>query len=109
MDEDENELDCDCVVAEQGMALIPVFSAPGFRKLVDYPIIVEMWDKKQHGRIRRAYQAQFDARERDIIHRWHTKFRVWHVGKGAPAKIQLRNMGTVVPLLQRAVHFFATI
>lgn len=110
--EDDLGLDDDPVPQKQ-LTLAPTLSGELFLHLVQYPIVVEMWEKvnplgsSQSGRKKRAWLAAFTERERHAISRWHQKFRDWYLVKGTPQRIQLRL--STLTLLQKAVHFFATI
>lgn len=92
---------------QTAVRLAPVFSGEQFKKTVDYPVIVEMWEKKNSGRVRRAYLAQFTDDERTTLARYYAKFYKWHLVTGTPVRVMARLK--TVQLLQRAVNFFATI
>lgn len=80
-----------------------------FRRLVDYPIIVEAWDKKgQHGvgRIRRKWLETFTTKERATLGRYYPKLYTWYLVTGTPAQLTGIKPGTL-SLLQRATSFFA--
>lgn len=91
----------------RSFSLLPVFSGEAFRQAVQYPIIVEMWEKRLYGRVKRAWLATFTEKERNKISRYHAKFHRWHLVTGTPEKVscQLKTL----ELLKRAVHFFATV
>lgn len=98
-------------VGDGSVVLAPVFTGDAFRAAVHYPVVVEMWrhiHKRQGSRrIRLAYEAAFTEAERAKLSRWHTKFEQWHLVTGTPKRVMLR-LATLA-LLQKAVHFFATI
>ena len=83
------------------------WSGDTFRKLCQYPVIVEAWDKRLHGRVRRAYHGAFSEQERNLITRWQAKFADWHLRSGAPERVVMRHK--TLRLLRRAVDFFATV
>lgn len=85
--------------------LLPVMTGGRFLQAVAYPVIVEAWGKKRHGRHRRSWEAQFTKAEREKISRYHTRFYRWHLVSGTPLHVSCR-LGTL-RLLQRAVQFFA--
>jgi hypothetical protein len=89
------------------VVLRPVFSGDMFRKVCSYPVIVEMWDRRLNGSVRRRYHAEFTEKERATIARYQTKFRRWHLVVGTPRRVMMSM--TTLNLLQRAVGFFATI
>ena len=71
-------------------------------------IIVEMWDKRTFGRVRRAYHTTFTEDERAKITALYTRyFYPWYVRTGIPQSQVLAPM--TVDLIRRAVEFFATI
>lgn len=83
-----------------------------FRRVVQYGCIVERWDRVVGrgacGSKRRKYLAEFTPVERRTISRWHTKFHLWELVTGIPDEVLIGKPETV-RLLQRAVHFFATV
>lgn len=111
--EDDLDLEDDPALQDKPVTSTPTFSGDTFRHLVQYPIIVEMWEKvnplgsSQPGRRKRAWLDAFTQRERRALSKWHQKFRDWHLVKGTPRRVQLRL--STLTLLQKAVHFFATI
>jgi hypothetical protein len=96
---------------DRPMTLLPVFTGEAFARLVQYPIIVEMWDKiagkNAGGRRKRAYLAEFDEGQRRLISYWYTRFYRWHLTTGTPQRVVMRL--ATLQLIQRAVHFFATV
>lgn len=90
-----------------GMTLLPVFSGAAFLRHVNYPVIVEMWEKRKAGRVRRRWEAEFTPAERNSIARQYAKFYRWHLVTGTPEKVSLQLR--TLQLLQRAVAFFATV
>lgn len=97
----------DAFESQAGLDLLPVFSGEKFREAVNYPIIVEMWDKKKAGRVKRAWEKEFTSGERNKIARYYGKFYKWHLTTGTPKRVALRL--NTLQLLRRAVHFFATV
>jgi len=79
-----------------------------FKKVVNYPIIVEMWDKRKSGRVKRAWLKEFTESERNLMSRYYAKFYVWYFRTGTPHRVIGCKMKTL-DTLRRAVHFFATI
>lgn len=88
-----------------GFRLRPVFSGEEFLKVVNYPVIVEMWGRTKFGRGKRAYLAQFSATERATLSRYHGAFYRWHLVTGAPDRVML-SLKTLL-LLQKLVAFLA--
>lgn len=89
----------------QGFKLLPVFSGEMFRRTVQYPIIVEGWEKKNYGRHKRRWLATFTQAERNKISQYHGRFYKWHLVSGSPLHVSLRP--STLRLLLRAVQFFA--
>lgn len=78
-----------------------------FLHLVNYPVVVEMYEKAKAGRKRLAYHETFSDAERKVISRWYTRFRSWHVVRGTPLRVAIKPATLV--LLQRAVNFFGSL
>ena len=97
----------DAFESRAGLDLLPVFSGEKFLEAVNYPIIVEMWDKKKAFRVKRAWEKEFTEAERNKIARYYGRFYRWHLISGTPKRVVLRL--NTLQLLQRAVHFFATV
>ena len=85
--------------------LPPTLSGKQFQDLVQYPVIVESWDKKNFGKGKRAWEFEFSGREQQIIARWHSDFKQWYLREGIPERIYC-SLATVT-LLRRACKFFA--
>lgn len=92
---------------DKAFSLRPVFSGEQFKALVNYPVIVEMWQKGKSGAARRAYGAVFTEKERDVIAAYHARFYRWHVVTGTPHKVCCYL--STLRLLQRAVAFFGSL
>ena len=73
---------------------------------LQYPIIVECWEKKNCGRVRRAWLKEFNEKERAVAGKLYKLFYQWHLVKGAP-QTKLFHHSTVT-FIHRLVHFFAT-
>jgi hypothetical protein len=97
----------DEVDVSKGLALQPVFTGRAFLDVVNYPVIVEMWEKVKYGRHRRRWLAEFTQAERNKIACYHGRFYRWHLVSGTPDRVACRL--STLQLLQRAVAFFATI
>ena len=73
---------------------------------MQYPVIVERWDKKGYGKMKRAYNATFTDRERNkLAGLYHILYR-WYLVTGTPAEKQFHPQ--TVDLIQRAALFFAS-
>lgn len=84
-----------------------IFDGTLFHRVVDYPVLVEMWPKSKFGRVRRAYESRFDEQERTLIDAWYRTFHRWHVRQGTPLKVACA--ASTVEMMQRAVEFFGTV
>lgn len=103
-----DELDCDDASGDgRPLVLQPTFTGEAFLRVVNYPVIVEAWDKRTAGRVRRAYLAEFTEAERATLARYYAKFYRWHLVTGTPRRVMLRL--ATLHLLQRAAAFFGTI
>lgn len=97
----------DAFSSESSLDLLPVFSGERFLKVVNYPIIVEMWEKKKSGRVKRAWEKEFTDAERTKVARYYGRFYRWHCITGTPKRVALR--ASTITLLKRVVQFFATV
>lgn len=87
------------------LELLPVMMGELFLKAVNYPVIVESWQKVKAGRHKKAWEAAFTPAERNKISRYYGRFYRWYLVTGHPRRVSCRPR-TIV-LLQRAVAFFA--
>ncbi len=71
------------------------------------PIIVEMWNKKKEGRVKRAWLKEFNEQERKAAARLYPQFYQWHLVTGLPRTRIF--MPHTLSLVRRVVHFFGTI
>jgi hypothetical protein len=100
-----DEVDIDEI---KDVELMPVWSGDAFSKAVQYPVVVEMYDKvKERGSKQRAYHAEFDETERKIISKYYHKFYRWYLVSGHPRRIMMKIK--TFHLLQRACNFFGTL
>lgn len=90
-----------------GLSLMPICSGEVFKKLVNYPVIVECWEKKKYGRVKREWEKKFTKAERNKIARYYGRFYRWHLVSGTPKRVSLRL--STLQLLKKAAEFFATI
>lgn len=94
--------------SDRPVTLRPTFSGEAFKRIVAYPVIVEIWDKLgRSGSKRRRYNDEFTEAERKLIARYYKRFYRWYLVTGTPKRVML-NLNTL-HLLQRAVNFFACI
>ena len=70
-------------------------------------VLVECWDHKRYGRVKRAYLKEFNDSERARLGKLHTRAWVWVMRRGVPDRVVL-SAGNY-NLLVRAASFFATI
>ncbi len=71
------------------------------------PVIVEMWEKRLFGRIKRAWLAEFSEQERRAAKRIYDTAYRWYLVKGVPQE-HLMSAKTY-NLIQRLVNFFGCI
>jgi hypothetical protein len=89
------------------VTLTTILTGAFFLRVVNYPVVVEMYDKVKAGRKRVAYYKEFTDAERKVVSRWHTRFRNWHLVSGTPDRIAIKP--ATLALLQRAVNFFGSL
>jgi len=70
-----------------------------------FPVLVEMYSKKNFGRVKRAYLNEFTERERKVISYYYRLFYRWYLVKGTPRSYTFRKFSTL-ELVQRAIDFF---
>ena len=81
-------------------------------RVFQFGCMVEMWNhvvgRSAAGSKRRKYKEAFTDSERSFISKWHTRFAEWYLDSGPPDHLYFRELRNVA-LLQRAIHFFATV
>jgi hypothetical protein len=92
---------------DQPFHLMPVFSGEAFQKTVPFPVIVEGWEKKNSGRVKRRWLAEFTPSERKKLSGYHGRFYRWYLISGVPRTVTLHLR--TLELLQKAVNFFGSI
>lgn len=80
----------------------------GENHLRRFGVIVEMYDKKSYGRVKREYLKQFTESERKVMSNWYLRIYAWFMRTGFP-----RNGVRMTPktyyTLCRFADFFATV
>lgn len=98
-------------ILNKGVTLRLVMSDDIFSGYIQYPIIVEMWEKVAGryagGKKKQAYLATFTEQERRTLSRYHTLFYRWYLITGCPNRVACKT--STLELLTRAVNFFATV
>lgn len=78
-----------------------------FSQLVSYAVIVEGWEKRTFGRVKRAWLQTFSEEERATAATYYRTFYDWHLVKGPPDHVALQVK--TLNLLQRVSNFFGSI
>ena len=73
-----------------------------------YQCMVESWDKKNFGKGKRKWLAEFDEGERKYLSAMYKRFYKWYLMTGPPQTFTFRNIKNL-ELIQRAINFFASI
>jgi hypothetical protein len=73
-----------------------------------FPVMVEGWEKKSFGRVRREYLKEFSYYERQVLSQYYKRFYYWYLVKGTPERFIFRKIRTIA-LLERAINFFGSI
>lgn len=89
------------------MRLVMAFNRDDLNAL-DFPIIVEAWNKRLSGRAKRLWLSTFTQPERNKLDKLHTLFYGWYLRTGTPDEYLFRK-GSTIDLIKRAVTFFATL
>lgn len=71
------------------------------------PVVVEMWDKRKFGRIKRAWLAEFTEAERKAAAKLYPQFYSWYLVKGLPQHKTF--MPGTLNLIRRLVDFFGSV
>jgi len=74
---------------------------------LQYPVVVEMWDKAKSGRIRRAFLEEFSPSERQKAAYWYKKFYRWYLVKGTPETAVFKP--ETLHFVKRLCNFFGTV
>jgi len=82
-----------------------IVSGDVFTQKTGYAVIVECWEKKNYGRVRRAWLETFSEAERNKLAKWYGKLYKWHLVSGVPAQVGLDTK--TLELLIKAANFFA--
>lgn len=87
------------------MRLLMLFSREEINR-TGYPVIVEGWDKRKSGRVRRAYLETFSEEERNSLTRIYPKLYRWYLVTGVEEGVLSCK---TYELIKKAANFFATI
>ncbi len=91
-------------VARNGVSIQTVMGPDIIRPLF---VIVECYDHKKNGRVKRKWLEQFDERERKIVSAWYLKLYAYYLRTGIPIGGVPMLMSTL-DVLRKAANFFAT-
>ena len=73
-----------------------------------FPVVVEGWDKRLGGRVKRAWLKEFPEKaDRDKAIRYYKMFHHWYLVKGTPVKRTF--LPDQLVFMQRLCNFFGTI
>ncbi len=98
----------DYIEGKEDVADFKVITLFGETKLRRLGVIVEMYDKKEYGRVKREYINQFTEAERKVMSAWYPKIYAWFMRSGFPrggVRMSIQTYHT----LCRFAHFFATV
>lgn len=70
-------------------------------------VIVEGWDKRLHGRVKRAWLAQFSEQERRTAKKIYDTAYRWYLVKGIPQEYMMRSK--TLELIYKLTNFFGGI
>jgi len=98
----------DYVEGKEDVTDFKVITLFGETKLRRFGVIVEMYDKKAHGRVRREYLKQFTEAERNVMSAWYLKIYAWFMRSGIPRGGVRMSIQTYCTLC-RFADFFATV
>ncbi len=74
---------------------------------LQFPVVVEMWEKKNSGRIKREWLKEFNDSDRKKAYKIYRKFYKWHLQTGVPDSVMV--MPSSYRLMQRLCNFFGTV
>lgn len=69
-------------------------------------VVVQMWDKKSGGRIRRAWLVEFNEEERKRAAYYYKMFYSWYLVKGTPQSHFFKP--GQLQFIERLVNFFGS-
>ena len=75
--------------------------------MLSTPVIVEQYEKKNFGRVKRAWLSEFSEKERKRASALYKKFYSWYLIKGNPEKFICTP--ETLSLINRLTNFFGTI
>ena len=70
-------------------------------------VICEGWEKKKHGKARKAYSEEFTESERQLLASLYPQIYKWNLVTGIPQHVKMK-VSTYV-LLEKACNFFGGI
>lgn len=88
-----------------GVQIRTIFGGNALRRLF---VIVEGYDKKSCGRVKRAWLEQFTTKERELVSHWYARIYAWYLRTGIPVKGVAMSARTYDTLC-KAATFFSTI
>jgi hypothetical protein len=71
---------------------------------LQYPVLLELWDKFKDGGKRRKYLTRFDKQEREILQHYYKLFYDWYFRRGTPDEHIMKI--TTYQFLQEAINWF---
>jgi hypothetical protein len=71
---------------------------------LQYPVLLELWDRFKDGSRRRKYLARFNEKEREILQHYYKLFYDWHFRRGTPEECIMKI--TTYEFLHRAINWF---
>lgn len=98
----------DYVEGKEDVTDVKIITLFGENKLKRLAVIVEMYDKKEYGRVRREYLKSFTEAERKVMSSWYLKIYAWFMRSGVP-RGGVRMSFQTYHTLCRFADFFATV
>ena len=71
---------------------------------LQYPVLLELWDKFKDGNRRRKYLARFSESERETLAHYYKLFYQWYFKTGTPQECIMKI--TTYEFLREAIHWF---
>jgi hypothetical protein len=84
----------------------PIFSSHEFNRVSGAAVIVENWQRKANGSVKRAFEETFGFVDRVTLLLAHEKIRKWQLRDGTPNEVRV-SLSTLA-ILQRCARFFCT-
>lgn len=85
------------------MKIYTAFTHDELQRL-QYPVLLDLWDKFKDGQRRRKYLAKFNESERALLSKYYNIFYKWYFSTGTPQEHFMKI--TTYEFLNKAIYWF---